>query len=347
MNPIVHNSNTACPNRNHHSAFRTPHSALIPFAFTLIELLIVIAIIGVLTAMSLTLLGSASNDAKISATQARMSQISSILQLQMEDYEVRRLPISNRVLTQYVQSNRIPIGGSTNAKNDRLQLKYLRRQVLMALIDAEMPRPMRQFSDGQPIEYVENELAGQIGSNFDLSEDSAFAQTNGAKNEGEFGMNGTSFGAWLDSNYQTEVGSPPRKLLVLLNSVTPGGAVKFQRQVSAANDLDLPAEYLHEILRSIQIDGQSSVELLGSSAINDTDDDGIPEVVDAWGEPLSFDIEQFSATVVDNVVRSNSNGVVPLDPRYPLALGDLQIVVGSSRIPESLPVVERISRGLN
>ena len=105
MNPIVHNSNTACLNRKHHSAFRTPHSALLHSAFTLVELLIVIAIIGVLTAMSLSLLGSASNDAKVSATQARMSQITSILQLQMEDYEVRRLPISNRVLGQFVEAN--------------------------------------------------------------------------------------------------------------------------------------------------------------------------------------------------------------------------------------------------
>ena len=129
-------------------------------------------------------------------------------------------------------------------------------------------------------------------------------------------------------------------------------AVKFRRQVDdlnasgIRNELDLPGEYLHEILRSIQVDGQSAVESLGSSAIANTDNDGFPEVVDAWGEPLLFDIEQFSATVNDNVVRSNDRGVVPLDPRYPMALGDLQIVVGSNRIPESLPVIERISRGI-
>ena len=350
MNPIVHNSNTACPNRNRNSAFRIPHSALIPSAFTLVELLIVIAIIGVLTAMSLTMLAGASNDAKISATQARISQITSILQLQMEDYEVRRLPISNRVLNAYVTAS----GNQIGSMPPRLQLKYLRRQVLMALIDSEMPRPLRRQVSGQPIEYLENEFAGQLSSGFNLMDDSALAGA-AEKHVGLFGIGASTFDAWLAENYDVTVtiGGFTGDLSTLLNSVTSGGARKFRRQLDATtppedtDELDLPGEYLHEILRSIQIDGQSAVELLGNSAIGNTDDDTYPEVVDAWGDPLLFDIEQFSATVDgDNSVRSNSNGFVPLDPRYPMALGDLQIVVGSSRIPESLPVVERISRGV-
>ena len=340
MHQLLHNSNRAIP----HSAFRTPHSKS---AFTLVELLIVIAIIGVLTAMSLSLLGAASNDAKVSATQARMSQITAILQLQMEDYEVRRLPVSNRILRRYVEMNQI------DSMPVRLQLQYLRRQVLMALIDSELPRPARNLVPGQPITYVENETAGQFGSDFNLAGPSAFAR--GAEkhvgNPPFFASADGSFFEWLEcSNYDVPVSGAT--LARLLNGLSSSSAVKFRRQVDdttaqgALDDLDLPGEYLHEILRSIQIDGQSAVESLGSSAIANTDNDRFPEVVDAWGEPLIFDIEQFSATVNDNVVRSNDNGFVPLDPRYPMALGDLQIVVGSNRIPESLPVVERISRGI-
>ena len=157
---------------------------------------------------------------------------------------------------------------------------------------------------------------------------------------------------WLESNYPQPVRNT--RLTGLLNGLSSSSAVKFRRQVDdttaqgALDDLDLPGEYLHEILRSIQVDGQSAVESLGSSAIANTDNDRFPEVVDAWGEPLLFDIEQFGSTIdlCDNSVRANGLGVVPLDPRYPMALGDLQIVVGSNRIPESLPVVERISRGI-
>ena len=349
MHQLLHNSNRAIP----HSAFRVPHSKS---AFTLVELLIVIAIIGVLTAMSLSLLGAASNDAKVSATQARMSQITAILQLQMEDYEVRRLPVSNRILRRYVAANPIMIDGKPDPMNARLQLQYLRRQMLMALIDSELPRPARILTLGQPIAYVENEFAGQFGSRLDLAPESAFAQTNDRKQVDEdenpafFVSAEDSFFVWLESNYPQPVRNT--RLTSLLNGLSSSSAVKFRRQVDdttaqgALDDLDLPGEYLHEILRSIQIDGQSAVESLGSSAIANTDNDRFPEVVDAWGEPLIFDIEQFSATVNDNVVRSNDNGFVPLDPRYPMALGDLQIVVGSNRIPESLPVVERISRGI-
>ena len=343
MHQLLHNSNRAIP----HSAFRTPHSA-----FTLVELLIVIAIIGVLTAMSLSLLGAASNDAKVSATQARMSQITAILQLQMEDYEVRRLPVSNRILRRYVAANPIMIDGKPDPMNARLQLQYLRRQMLMALIDSELPRPARILTLGQPIAYVENEFAGRFGSGLDLAPESAFAQTNDRKQVDEdenpafFVSAEDSFFVWLESNYPQQVSNT--RLTILLNGLSSSSAVKFRRLVDDGDELDLPGEYLHEILRSIQIDGQSAVESLGSSAIGDFDNDGIPEVVDAWGEPLLFDIEQFGSTIdlCDNSVRANGLGVVPLDPRYPMALGDLQIVVGSNRIPESLPVVERISRGI-
>ena len=51
----------------------------------------------------------------------------------------------------------------------RVQLKYLRRQLVMALINSEMPRPLRQFvTDGLPIVYEGNQSAGQFASDFDL-----------------------------------------------------------------------------------------------------------------------------------------------------------------------------------
>ena len=210
---------------------------------------------------------------------------------------------------------------------------------------------MRILTPGQPITYVENEAAGQFGSDFNLADPSAFA--GGAEkhvgNPPFFASAEETFFLWLEANYMQDVSNT--SLTSLLNGLRTSGAVKFRRQVDVGvvgDELDLPGEYLHEILRSIQVDGQSAVESLGSSAIADTDGDRFPEVVDAWGEPLLFDIEQFGSTIdlCDNSVRANGLGVVPLDPRYPMALGDLQIVVGSNRIPESLPVVERISRGI-
>ena len=277
----------------------------------------------------------------------------------MEDYEVRRLPVSNRILRDYVAANPIMIDGKPDRMNARLQLQYLRRQMLMALINSELPRPARNLVPGQPITYDENETAGQFGSAFNLADPSAFAggadkHVDEDENPAFFVSAEGSFFEWLNVNYPAPVSSTGTMLTELLNGLSSSSAVKFRRLVDdlnasgALDELDLPGEYLYEILRSIQVDGQSAVESLGSSAIADTDGDRFPEVVDAWGEPLLFDIEQFGSTIdlCDNSVRANGLGVVPLDPRYPMALGDLQIVVGSNRIPESLPVVERISRGI-
>ncbi|MDE0937699.1 MAG: prepilin-type N-terminal cleavage/methylation domain-containing protein, partial [Mariniblastus sp.] len=61
--------------------------------FTLIELLLVIAIVTVLSTMALGVLRSATTDAKISATQARLTQINAIMEVVMEDYSVRRMPV--------------------------------------------------------------------------------------------------------------------------------------------------------------------------------------------------------------------------------------------------------------
>ena len=58
------------------------------------------------------------------------------------------------------------------------------------------------------------------------------------------------------------------------------------------NDLNLPGEYLYQFLYSYDFDGAPAVEALGAQAIADTDGDQLMEVVDAFGEPLIYEIQQ-------------------------------------------------------
>ena len=96
--------------------------------FTLIELLLVIAIVTVLSTMALGVMRQAQTDAKISATEARLTQINAIMEVVMEDYSVRRMPIDlNTVL---------------NPPVTRRMLREARYQVLSELIDVELPRPL-------------------------------------------------------------------------------------------------------------------------------------------------------------------------------------------------------------
>jgi len=92
--------------------------------FTLVELLLVIMVMAVLAAMSWGVMRSATEDAKVAATRARIAQIEAMLQIEFDNYEVRRLPIT--------QAEMDSVGGN------RVALRDLRRRKLAQIIKDEM-----------------------------------------------------------------------------------------------------------------------------------------------------------------------------------------------------------------
>ena len=60
--------------------------------FTLVELLLAMSIIAVLASLALVVIGDAQQDARVGATQARISQLHTLMLERFENYEVRRLP---------------------------------------------------------------------------------------------------------------------------------------------------------------------------------------------------------------------------------------------------------------
>ena len=115
------------------SKFKTKSSRL---GFTLVELLLVIAIIAIIASLGVGVMAQAQNDAAIASTRSRMSMIEKILEVELEDYEVRRSPVS-------FQSIGLLIGASSlqNPGNSRtlLHAKNLKRMIIADLIRAEMP----------------------------------------------------------------------------------------------------------------------------------------------------------------------------------------------------------------
>lgn len=91
--------------------------------FTLVELLLVMAIIAILSTLAVLALRGAQDEAKHGATQARVSQIRALLQQRMEDYEVRKLPIR-----------------LTNYTTNRGELRQLKQLILADMVSCEMPR---------------------------------------------------------------------------------------------------------------------------------------------------------------------------------------------------------------
>ncbi len=116
------------------------------------------AIITVLATLALVVIGEAQYDARRNATQARINQISKMLQQRLEDYQVRPVPLPS--VTNYVDNT---------SQNFRLTARDLKRCILTDTINVEMPRsllniaytmgipgsPMNaSFPSGQMVQWV-------------------------------------------------------------------------------------------------------------------------------------------------------------------------------------------------
>ena len=257
--------------------------------FTLVELLLVIAIIAVLSGMALGVMAKAQDEAKSSATEARILMIENLFAILIEDYEVRRLPISIRELGRYADQNPIQVDGNGNITNKLHQVRNLRRRIQQDIVNAENPRPL--LTNNQDL--VANPDVG------------VFPTTIGPFGSAVPG----GFLGWLQQNYPNPQfsgghdSSTNPYLWERLAQVTPSLVQSYgPMKIGAATDpdFDLPGEYVYAILERMDVDGAPATELLGSSTIGNTDEDGYPEVVDAWGEPMLLRIWQIETTPPTN-----------------------------------------------
>ena len=85
----------------------------------------------------------------------------------------------------------------------------------------------------------------------------------------------------------------------------------FWQSIASAGDLEFkePGEYLFLILSRIDIDGISALESLGPNVVGDPDDDGHPDIVDAFGDSMQLRILQVAVDIGNPpVVPTLANG---------------------------------------
>ena len=89
------NPSAICRLQSPRASLRTPHSVLRTrsSAFTLVELLVVISIIAILSAMSFEALQLAREAARERSTQATIAKLNNIILRRYESYVTRRVPI--------------------------------------------------------------------------------------------------------------------------------------------------------------------------------------------------------------------------------------------------------------
>jgi prepilin-type N-terminal cleavage/methylation domain-containing protein len=206
---------------------RGPHRA----AFTLIELLFVMMIIGVLAAISLGALSAATSQARVERTRAIITKLDQLITAKYESYRTRPVPIR-------VTPNTDP----------RLSAQF-RLRALRELMRMEMPQHRYDVILVNP----------------------------------NTGMGHDSVTPPLNSNSNLQIADPAlwkryrRKVLALTNN-----------NFSNWTDEHEGAECLYLIISSMRDGEDNALDFFAPSEIQDTDFDGVPEIVDAWGMPINF-----------------------------------------------------------
>ena len=202
--------------------------------FTLVELLLVMAIIAVLATLSLAIVNDAQFDAKANATRSRMQILDSMFKQRLENYQFLRLPINPG---DYVVDFN-PAPGTPPNQIGRLKANELRNRLIIEIINSEMPQDAM---------------------------DTTFPSV--------------EFSDW--ANNDNDILS-----VQLLNDLAQRRPA-IARQI-ASRGATTPQEFLYLIIESTDLNGISALQALGQKAFQDTGNGGVLEVVDFWGDPLSF-----------------------------------------------------------
>ena len=239
-------------------------------AFTLIELLLVVSIIAVLSTLAVGIMGSAQSDARVSSTRARILSIEKMFEVELEDYEVRRSPISIQLLT--ALTDQVITDNGLDRGRFLIHLKNLKRLLTADLIRTEMPngRAERPSFGGFPSPELQAYL--QVELNVPASSTTPTRISIASIRQSVANANTLRWAGWqLDGDPEPPLNDAPRDL---------------EQKLADSSEL------LYQILSQLEFDGTSGLDSLGTSAIGDTDGDGQQEIVDAWGDPIAFQFQQ-------------------------------------------------------
>ncbi|WP_254513331.1 type II secretion system protein [Anatilimnocola floriformis] len=213
-------------------------------AFTVIELMVVIAILGLLMAISMSAFGAAIAQAKISRTKVIIAKLDQLVMERYEGYRTRPIPIRPPA-NQDVR---------TSAQNRLLALREIMRM--------ELPGSKQDVNDNPVIPGVTRTA--------------------------------------ISRGYVRRV---------------PSGWTESWQQ----------AECLYLIIASMRDGDKSALDFFSPEEIGDIDDDGVPEILDAWGTPIQFirwpagylsDDTNYPALTMQNQTTPDSFDLLKADYRW-------------------------------
>lgn len=304
-------------------------------AFTLIELLVVMTIMVSLGGMLTYALASAQTDARIKRSEADVLTIGQLLQSRVN--EVSLTPVSlvygpsglelarQGTITPQAISGPGTGGLTTNARRVSFMAQERARLILLARRDlARMTMPECQADLLYPPASLQFRTYSGTGWLPNVAQIKPPAQWSRMRT-----MAGLLSAAEVDAQYPPS--NPANDPTV--DSISEAGSATFEQLLR--HDASQPfsagtptpvgwtrqhesSECLYLILATTELFGQTAIDKIPASQIADTDNDGVPEILDAWGRPYQFMRNPigFTNPAIKNFNPSGSTPVeqYPFDP---------------------------------
>ena len=226
-------------------------------AFTLVELLVAISIIGVMSGMFLVAYRGAAQESNAQKTRTTIQKISEVLNSRMEEYS--SYPLVLKMPSGFpLPSTAAPISG---AESKTLLLERARLLCLRELIAMEMP------DHPDDIKWSDKWVAAQTMSTV----------LNGVPKVIPTGL---AVGA-IPVAVQNK---PTSRVFGIANKLCNTSG----RPITGWQNKNANAELLYLVVEDSDLDGSSAIELFGASETADTDNDGLKEFIDSFGNPIQW-----------------------------------------------------------
>ncbi|WP_417736118.1 type II secretion system protein [Rosistilla oblonga] len=227
--------------------------------FTIVELLVAMALIGVMASMVGMALSSAQGDARRARAKLQVAKIREILLHRWDDYMVMQMPVS--------------IGGTKQRQASRERAR-VRLALLRDRMRIEMPDRITDLAS--PAQTWVTAVRTAPGTYAAATADSVTVPL---------------FDIYRERVVQTYVALGKLPASATYADVFPGGVDSLPPS-SSDNDLwtreHQSAECLYLILSAMNFAGRPALDAFRPSEIADTDGDSMPEIVDPWGTPIAW-----------------------------------------------------------
>ncbi|MFO1065358.1 MAG: type II secretion system protein [Pirellulales bacterium] len=246
-------------------------------SFTLVELLVTVAVIGIMAGMILFALSGVRRDSLNAKTRSTIKKINEIILHRWEEFRYRgaKINVPDAFLQRIPQVTGNPLSGQvpiSPREGARARMMILRDTMRMELPDryADIWYP--------PSIYKIAAFSGDNGPpNNNIVPDSlVVTPSNGfipRQVPGSY------------NSFREKMGLPPLGNPYVTPNVTPVPAPypPITTMVQYEN-----AEWLYQIVASSSYNGSTGLEMFHPSEIGDVDSDGMPEFIDAWGQPIMW-----------------------------------------------------------